>query len=47
MAFGPHGPRAPTSAPGEGIKVFLATAGLVGLSGVLYFVLQYFGKSFV
>ena len=47
MAFGPHGPRAPTSAPGEGLKVFLATVGLVGLGGVLYFVVQAFGKSFI
>ena len=45
MAFGPHGPRAPTSAPGEGFKVFFATAGLVGLAGVLFFTVQLFGKS--
>ena len=45
VAFGPHGPRAPTSAPGEGFKVFFATAGLVGLAGVLFFTVQLFGKS--
>jgi len=42
VAFGPHGPRAPTSAPGEGFKVFLATVGLVGLGGVLFFAVQAF-----
>ena len=45
MAFGPHGPRAPTSAPGEGFKVLFATAGLVGLAGVLFYAVQLFGKS--
>ena len=45
MAFGPHGPRAPTSAPGDGVKLFFGTAGLVGLAGVLYFIIQQFGKS--
>ena len=47
MAFGPHGPRAPTSAPGDGYKIFLATAGLVGLAGVLFFTVQSFGLSFL
>jgi cytochrome c oxidase subunit 4 len=42
VAFGPHGPRAPTSAPGEGLKIFLATAALVGLGGVLSFVMHSF-----
>ena len=45
MAFGPHGPRAPTSAPGDGLKIFLGTVGCIGAAGVLYFVLQHFGKS--
>ena len=46
MAFGPHGPRAPTSAPGDGLKVFLATAALVGLGGVLFYVSHLFGIYF-
>lgn len=45
VAFGPHGPRAPTSAPGDGLKIFLATAGLIGLAGVLYLTVQSFGMS--
>jgi cytochrome c oxidase subunit 4 len=44
VAFGPHGPRAPTSAPGDGVKIFLGTAGLVGVAGVLFLILQHFGK---
>jgi len=44
VAFGPHGPRAPTSAPGEGFKVFLGTTALVGAAGVLFFVLQHFAS---
>jgi len=42
VAFGPHGPRAPTSAPGEGLKVLFGTVGLVGLAGVVFFVVQHF-----
>jgi len=42
VAFGPHGPRAPTSAPGEGFKVFLASTALVGLGGVLFYVTHFF-----
>ena len=45
VAFGPHGPRAPTSAPGDGVKIFLATSALVGVAGVLYLVIQQFGMS--
>lgn len=47
MAFGPHGPRAPVSAPGDGLKIFLATAALIGLGGVLFFTVQAFGTSFI
>ena len=47
MAFGPHGPRAPTSKPGEGFKVFLATLGLVGMAGIVHLVIHSFGKSFI
>ncbi|KAF8645457.1 hypothetical protein AX16_007811 [Volvariella volvacea WC 439] len=35
VAFGPHGPRAPISQPGDNLKILLATLGLVGLAGVL------------
>ncbi|OJA11213.1 hypothetical protein AZE42_05775 [Rhizopogon vesiculosus] len=35
VAFGPHGPRAPVSPPGQGFKVFLFTMGLVGAAGLL------------
>ena len=45
MAFGPHGPRAPTSKPGDGTKLFFGTLGLVSLGGLLFFTAQYFGKS--
>ncbi|CAA7271104.1 unnamed protein product [Cyclocybe aegerita] len=40
VAFGPHGPRAPTSQPGDNMKILLSTLGLVGVSAVLYYVLQ-------
>ena len=36
VAFGPHGPRTPTSPPGTNMKVFLATLGLVGVAGLLF-----------
>jgi hypothetical protein len=35
VAFGPHGPRAPTSQPGDNLKIFLATMGLVGVATVI------------
>ncbi|TFK62365.1 cytochrome c oxidase subunit IV [Pluteus cervinus] len=35
VAFGPHGPRAPTSAPGDGMKILLGTLALVGVAGLL------------
>lgn len=35
VAFGPHGPRAPISKPGDNLKIFLATMGLVGSAFVL------------
>ncbi|KAF8147565.1 cytochrome c oxidase subunit IV-domain-containing protein [Crassisporium funariophilum] len=37
VAFGPHGPRAPTSQPGDGLKITLATTALVGLAGLLFY----------
>ncbi|KAH0826939.1 COX4, subunit IV of cytochrome c oxidase [Lanmaoa asiatica] len=35
VAFGPYGPRTPVSPPGQGLKVFLYTMGLVGISGLI------------
>jgi len=35
VAFGPHGPRTPVSPPGQGLKVFLYTMGLVGVAGLI------------
>ena len=43
MAFGPHGPRAPTSQPGDGVKIFFWTMALVGVAGVLTVGLRSFG----
>ncbi|KIK63718.1 hypothetical protein GYMLUDRAFT_162296 [Collybiopsis luxurians FD-317 M1] len=40
VAFGPHGPRAPVSKPGENFKVFAGTAALVGFAGILYFAIR-------
>ena len=37
VAFGPHGPRAPTGQPGDGLKIFLSTVGLVGVAGAMFF----------
>jgi hypothetical protein len=46
VAFGPHGPRAPTSAPGDNLKIFLATVALIGAGGILYLFAHHFGTSF-
>lgn len=35
VAFGPYGPRTPVSPPGQGLKVFLSTLGLVGVAGLI------------
>jgi len=43
VAFGPHGPRAPVSPPGQGLKVFLATMGLVGVAGVITLAIRALG----
>lgn len=42
VAFGPHGPRAPVSPPGQGLKIFLSTMALVGVAGVLSLVIKSF-----
>ena len=46
MAFGPHGPRTPTSQPGDGLKIFLAVTGLIGATVVLHQAVRSFGMSF-
>ncbi|KIM86435.1 hypothetical protein PILCRDRAFT_816394 [Piloderma croceum F 1598] len=40
VAFGPHGPRAPVSPPGQNLKVFLSTMGLIGIAGIIYAVIR-------
>ena len=47
VAFGPHGPRAPTSLPGDGLKILLAVVGLLGASAVLHWVIRSFGTPFI
>jgi len=36
VAFGPHGPRAPLSPPGQNLKIFLSTMGLIGAAGLIF-----------
>ncbi|KAF7976754.1 hypothetical protein HWV62_5742 [Athelia sp. TMB] len=36
VAFGPHGPRTPTTKPGDNLKIFLATLGLTGIAGAIF-----------
>ncbi|KAF9556176.1 COX4-domain-containing protein [Agrocybe pediades] len=43
VAFGPHGPRTPISKPGDNLKIFLATLGLVGVSAGVFFTIQGLG----
>ncbi|KAE9407122.1 cytochrome c oxidase subunit IV [Gymnopus androsaceus JB14] len=40
VAFGPHGPRAPVSKPGDGIKIFASTAALVGVAGIIFYAIR-------
>ncbi|THU96937.1 cytochrome c oxidase subunit IV [Dendrothele bispora CBS 962.96] len=40
VSFGPHGPRAPVSKPGDNFKIFLATSALVGVTGVLFMAIR-------
>ncbi|KAI6103671.1 COX4, subunit IV of cytochrome c oxidase [Pisolithus sp. B1] len=42
VAFGPHGPRAPVSPPGQGLKVVFATSGLIGVAAMIYFTIRSF-----
>jgi len=45
VAFGPHGPRTPSSQPGDNFKIAAATTALVGAAGVLFYVLHHFAAS--
>ncbi|KAF8686818.1 hypothetical protein AX14_003782 [Amanita brunnescens Koide BX004] len=45
VAFGPHGPRAPTSKPGDSLKIFGYTMALVGIAGVLGYAIRGFASS--
>ena len=36
VAFGPHGPRTPTSKPGDLMKILVGTSALVGVGATLY-----------
>jgi len=47
VAFGPHGPRTPTSQPGDGLKILLAVTGLVGASVVLHQVVRRLGRTYL
>ncbi|KDR69311.1 hypothetical protein GALMADRAFT_256153 [Galerina marginata CBS 339.88] len=42
VAFGPHGPRTPSSQPGDTFKIAAATTLLVGAAGVLFYTLHHF-----
>jgi len=37
VAFGPHGPRAPTGQPGDNIKIFFSTLALIALGGAVFY----------
>ncbi|KAF8630764.1 hypothetical protein AX15_002734 [Amanita polypyramis BW_CC] len=43
VAFGPHGPRAPASQPGDNLKIFAYTLALVGVAGLLTVTIRQFG----
>jgi hypothetical protein len=45
VAFGPHGPRAPSSKPGDGYKIVGSVAVLVAAAGLLSIGLRQFGAS--
>ncbi|KAL1954833.1 hypothetical protein VTO42DRAFT_521 [Malbranchea cinnamomea] len=42
IAFGPHGPRAPTSPKGEGIKIFVQVAKYLAVSLGVFFLIRSF-----
>ncbi|KAJ3997220.1 cytochrome c oxidase subunit IV family [Lentinula boryana] len=45
VAFGPHGPRAPVSKPGDGFKIFAGTAALIGVTGIIYYAIRVFSPA--
>jgi hypothetical protein len=45
VSFGPHGPRAPTSKPGDYPKIFLAVVGIIGLTGLASHFIYTFGMA--
>lgn len=47
VAFGPHGPRAPTSQPGDALKIFLGTMGLCGVALGVFLGIRSLGRSTV
>ncbi len=36
VAFGPHGPRTPTSRPGDSVKILFSTLALIAAGGILF-----------
>lgn len=45
VAFGPHGPRKPTSHPGDTLKIILAVAGAAVVAGAVGAAVKSFGES--
>jgi len=43
VAFGPHGPRTPSSQPGDALKILLYTSALIGVAGTLFFAIRNMG----
>ncbi|KIY62897.1 COX4, subunit IV of cytochrome c oxidase [Cylindrobasidium torrendii FP15055 ss-10] len=43
VSFGPHGPRAPVSKPGDNLKAFLGFAALIGVSATVFFGIRSIG----
>ena len=44
VAFGPHGPRAPVSPPGQGTKIFVAITTGVIIAGALSYAIRVTGS---
>jgi len=40
VAFGPHGPRTPSSQPGDALKILLFTSALVAVAGTLFIAIR-------
>jgi len=45
VAFGPHGPRAPTSQPGDSVKILLSTLALIAAGSALFFTIKAFSPA--